>query len=134
MASRGPAGNMPTRGMIDCVFIGPDYRRSILGSRASRKASPSRMNASTVQKMARLGNRATWGAFHMSAPASLSMPPQSDVDGCEPMPRNDRLAAVMMDVPTRMVKYTTMDEMVPGRMWRIRMVQSEAPMLLVASM
>ena len=50
------------------------------------------------------------------------------------MPRKDRLAAVMIDVPTRIVKYTTMGEMVPGRMWRTMMVQSDAPMLRADSM
>ena len=50
------------------------------------------------------------------------------------MPRKDRLAAVMIDVPTRIVKYTTMGEMVPGRIWRTMMVQSDAPMLRADSM
>ena len=49
------------------------------------------------------------------------------------MPRNDRLAAVMIEVPIRIVPYTTIGEIVPGRMWRMMMVQSDAPTLLTAS-
>ena len=30
------------------------------------------------------------------------------------MPRNDRLAAVMIEVPIRIVPYTTIGEIVPG--------------------
>src|SRR5688572_19300160 len=99
------------------------------GSSASRNPSPSKLNARTVRNMARLGNIATCGAITMSARASLSMAPHSGVGGCAPMPRNDRLAAVMIEVPIRMVKYTTIDDNVPGRMWRNKIVASEAPML-----
>ncbi|MCY1528553.1 hypothetical protein D9M68_636600 [compost metagenome] len=70
----------------------------------------------------------------MSARASLSIAPHSGVGGCAPMPRNERLAAVMIEVPTRIEKYTTIDEIVPGRMCRTMMVQSDAPMLRSASM
>src|SRR5690606_30347928 len=66
--------------------------------------------------------------------ASLSMAPHSGVGGCAPMPRKERLAAVMMDVPIRIVPYTTMGDMVPGRIWRNMMTASEAPMLRMASM
>ncbi|MNU03973.1 hypothetical protein D3C72_2481980 [compost metagenome] len=59
----------------------------------------------------------------------MSIAPHSGVGGCAPRPRNDRLAAVMMEVPIRMVKYTTIDERVPGKICRTMMVQSEAPML-----
>ena len=69
----------------------------------------------------------------MSARASLSIAPHSGVGGCAPRPRNDRLAAVMIDVPIRIVKYTTTDEIVPGRICRTMMVQSDAPMLRAAS-
>ncbi|MCY1384150.1 hypothetical protein D9M69_723660 [compost metagenome] len=91
------------------------------------------MNASTVKKMARAGKIATCGAITMSARASFSIAPHSGVGGDAPMPRNDRLAAVMMEVPMRIVPYTTMGEIVPGRMWRMMMVQSDAPTLLTAS-
>ncbi|MNE41595.1 hypothetical protein D3C80_1356750 [compost metagenome] len=100
-----------------------------LGSSASRSPSPSRLNASTVMNIARLGKIATCGAITMSARASLSIAPHSGVGGCAPRPRNDRLAAVMIEVPIRMVKYTTIDEIVPGSICRRMMVQSEAPML-----
>ena len=86
-----------------------------------------------MKKIARLGNSATCGALTMSARASLSIAPHSGVGGCAPMPRNDRLAAVMIEVPRRIVKYTTIAEMLPGRMCRITMVQSLAPMLRTAS-
>ncbi|CUJ23687.1 Uncharacterised protein [Achromobacter ruhlandii] len=69
----------------------------------------------------------------MSARASFSIAPHSGVGGEAPMPRNDRLAAVMIEVPMRIVPYTTIGEIVPGRMWRMMMVQSDAPTLLTAS-
>ena len=50
------------------------------------------------------------------------------------MPMNDRLAAVMIEVPIRSEKYTTTAAMVPGKMWRVTIVQSDAPMLRAASM
>ena len=50
------------------------------------------------------------------------------------MPRNDRLAAVMIDVPMRKEKYTTTADTVPGKIWRAMIVQSDAPMLRAASM
>ncbi|CPN41985.1 Uncharacterised protein [Bordetella pertussis] len=53
--------------------------------------------------------------------------------GCAPMPRKDRLAAVMMEVAMRMVPYTTMGDIVPGRICRMMIVQSEAPTLRTAS-
>ena len=52
----------------------------------------------------------------MSARASLSIAPHSGVGGCAPMPMNDRLAAVMIDVPMRSEKYTTTAAIVPGKM------------------
>ncbi|CFW35325.1 Uncharacterised protein [Bordetella pertussis] len=69
----------------------------------------------------------------MSARASLSIAPHSGVGGCAPMPRKDRLAAVMMEVAMRMVPYTTMGDIVPGRICRMMIVQSEAPTLRTAS-
>ncbi|KAI3491005.1 hypothetical protein L1887_45172 [Cichorium endivia] len=71
---------------------------------ASRSPSPSRLNASTVRKMARLGKIATCGAITISALASFSIAPHSGVGGCAPSPRNDRLAAEIIDTPMRMVK------------------------------
>src|SRR5471030_169979 len=75
-----------------------------LGSSASLSPSPNRLNASTVRNIAKLGKIATCGAITISARASLSIAPHSGVGGCAPMPRNERLAAVMIDVPMRMVK------------------------------
>ena len=69
----------------------------------------------------------------MSARASLSIAPHSGVGGWAPMPMNDRLAAVMIDVPMRSEKYTTTAAIVPGKMCRITIVQSDAPMLRAAS-
>ncbi len=44
------------------------------------------------------------------------------------MPRKDRLAAVMIDVPIRSVKYTSTTDTVIGKTCRRMMVQSPAPM------
>ncbi len=62
----------------------------------------------------------------MSARASLSIAPHSGVGGCAPMPRNGQ-AGRGDDRGARRAseKYTTIEEMVPGRMWRTTMVQSE---------
>ncbi|MNW07345.1 hypothetical protein D3C71_2039300 [compost metagenome] len=84
--------------------------------------------------IARLGKIATCGAITISARASLSIAPHSGVGGWAPSPRNDRLAAVMIEVPMRRVKYTTIDEIVPGKICRMMMVQSDAPMLRADSM
>ena len=70
---------------------------------------------------------ATCGAITMSARASFSIAPHSGVGGEAPMPRNDRLAAVMIEVPIRIVPYTTIGEIVPGRMWRMMMVSRTRP-------
>ena len=88
---------------------------------------------STVKKMARLGKIATCGATTISARASFNIAPHSGVGGCAPRPRKDKLAAVMMDVPIRMEKYTTMDEIVPGKIWRSIIVIGPAPRLRAAS-
>src|SRR5439155_25049814 len=93
--------------------------RSICGSSASRRPSPRRLKASTVKKIARLGKSATCGEVIMSARASLSIAPHSGVGGWAPMPINDRLAAVIIDVPIRSEKYTTTAAIVPGKMCRI---------------
>lgn len=73
------------------------------------------------------------GALSMSARASFSMEPHSGVGGCVPRPRKDRLAAVMIEVPMRIVRYTTIDEIVPGSRWRSMMTESGAPMERTAS-
>ena len=90
------------------------YARSIFGSSASRSPSPSRLKASTVKKIARLGNSATCGAFTMSARASFSIAPHSGLGGCAPRPMNDSAAAVRMEVPMRSEAYTITAGIVPG--------------------
>lgn len=101
----------------------------IFGSSASRNPSPNRLNASTVRKIATAGKSATCGAMTISARASLSIAPHSGVGGCAPNPRNDRLAAEIIDVPIRIVKKTTIDETVPGNIWLNKIVVSLAPIL-----
>ena len=64
---------------------------------------PSRLNASTVTKIATAGKSATCGDITISARASLSIAPHLG-GGCAPRPRNDRLAAEIIDTPMRMVK------------------------------
>ena len=44
------------------------------------------------------------GAITISARASFSIAPHSGVGGCAPSPRNDRLAAEIIDTPIRIVK------------------------------
>lgn len=75
------------------------------------------------------GKSATCGAMTISARASLSIAPHSGVGGCAPNPRNDRLAAEIIDVPIRIVKKTTIDETVPGKIWLNKIVVSLAPIL-----
>jgi ribosomal protein S12 methylthiotransferase len=59
------------------------------------------LNASTVKKIASAGKIAPCGAVSISERAASSIAPHSGVGGCAPIPRNDRLAAVMIDVPMR---------------------------------
>src|SRR5689334_25147864 len=70
----------------------------------------------------------------MSARAASSIAPHSGVGGWAPRPRNDRLEAVMLDVPMRNEEYTMTAEIVPGKMWRITIVKPDAPRLRAASM
>src|SRR4029453_6691866 len=102
-------------------------RRSSFGSSASRNPSPSRLKARTVKKIASAGKIAACGAVSISERAASSMAPHSGVGGCAPMPRNDRLAAVMIEVPMRSEKYTMTADTVPGKMCPHTILESDAP-------
>ena len=63
-----------------------NYRRNV-GSRASRKASPMKLMASTVTIIAKPGAIDMTGNMRINSLALLSMEPHSAVGGCAPSPR-----------------------------------------------
>ncbi len=86
-ASSGPGGSVGTIGAPALsVAIVPPPQRS-LGSRASRTASPSMMNASTVRLSAPAGHSSMCGALRMELDASEMSIPQETVGGLRPTPR-----------------------------------------------
>src|SRR5690606_26548675 len=100
---------------------------SCLGSRASRRPSPSRLNPSTARKIADPGKIDIQGAWVMKFLAVFSIEPHDGWGGCRPSPRNDRLASAMMAVAMVMVACTISGGMMLGRMWRTMMRVSDAP-------
>ena len=73
------------------------------GSSASRNPSPNRLKASTVMNIAAGEDRHVRRDHHIGA-RLVEHRPHSGVGGWAPVPRNDRLAAVMIEVPMRRVK------------------------------
>src|SRR5262245_63884826 len=60
------------------------------GSKASRRASPTRLVARTVRVIAIPGKIPTQGADSRTGRASMIIPPQDGVGGWTPGPRNER--------------------------------------------
>ena len=67
-----------------------------LGSSASRRPSPTRLNDSTVRKIASPGQIAIQGALVRKRCAELSIEPHEGAGGCWPRPRNESAASAMI--------------------------------------
>src|SRR5919201_3795991 len=109
------------------------YLVAARGSRKSRSASPTRLSASTMTKIARPGSSTTCGLRITNCRPVASMLPQSAVGGCVPRPRNDRPAVARIFAPTSRLKATITGDSRWGRTWRRRMTGSVAPSARAAS-
>src|SRR3954468_2004092 len=77
--------------------LGPrTHRALLLGSRASRMPSPTRLNPSTASPMARPGAKDTQGATCSRSRPSATMAPQLGVGGWAPRPTKESAASAMM--------------------------------------
>src|SRR5690606_6557755 len=86
--------------------LGGTHRR-LLGSSASRMASPKRVKPRAVTAMAMPGSSASWGAMAKRSWAATSIRPHSATagSGC-PRPRNESAATSMMAVARFRVAWT----------------------------
>src|SRR5882762_11136054 len=87
-----------------------------LGSSASRRPSPIRLNDSTVRKIASPGQIAIQGALVRKRCAELSIEPQDGAGGCWPRPRNESAASAMIAAAIESVACTSSDGRMFGRM------------------
>src|SRR5438552_3478668 len=92
---RSSSGSSAARGPDDEARRYSPLRR---GSSRSRRASPTRLNASTATMIASPENVVIHGQHLMYCRPSLRMFPQLGVGGGMPSPRNDRPASVRMAV------------------------------------
>src|SRR4029078_4765995 len=87
-----------------------------LGSSASRRPSPTRLNERTTRKIASPGQTAIQGALVRKRCAALSMLPQDGGGGCWPRPRKDSAASAMMAAAIDSVACTNSAGMMLGRL------------------
>src|SRR5690606_36315674 len=85
-----------------------------LGSMASRSASPRRLSASTVSRMARLGKTVSHQASRMCSKPSRIMLPQVAVGGGTPRPMKLSEASVRIAEAIHMEPSTTTSEIMFG--------------------
>ena len=105
----------------------------VRGSRKSRTASPTRLRASTITKIATPGSSTTCGLRITNCRPVASMLPQSAVGGWVPSPRKDSPAVVRILAPTSRLKATTTGESRCGTTWRARISRSGLPSARAAS-
>src|SRR6478672_5585446 len=74
---------------LEQAHVGSPRRRSVRGSKTSRRLSPRKLNASTTVKIARPGNVPIHHHWKYCVP-SATIDPHSAWGGCAPRPRNDR--------------------------------------------
>src|SRR6185503_5611037 len=87
-------------------------------SSASRKPSPSKLNASTAVLIRSAGNSSSCGCASIVLMPSLLMLPHDGVGGATPMPMNDRNASMKITRGTSNVSVTRITPIVLGIMWR----------------
>jgi len=98
----------------------------------SRSASPSRLNDTTVNTIARPGKTLIHHAWRMKSRPSFSARPHVGVEGLTPNPRNDKVDSERMPRPTAKVSCTVMGATMLGRMWRAITRRSVAPTVRAA--
>src|ERR1700737_1206838 len=74
--------------------------RFCLGSRASRRPSPRKLNAISVKESAIAGARTMWGAIRMAWKPSAAIAPQEGGGGGTPRPRKLRKASKRLPLGT----------------------------------
>src|SRR2546430_7231159 len=92
--------------------------RFCLGSRASRKPSPRKLNAISVSESAIAGASTMGGEMRMAWKPAAAIAPQDGVGGGTPRPRKLRKASKRMAMGTPMVAWTIIGPSEFGRMWR----------------
>src|SRR5207244_10778309 len=108
------------------VQVGDD-RPILVGSSASRTASPSSVHATTTSTSATPGAVATQCALTSVSRPEAIMLPHDGVGGCTPRPRNERLASSMIALPTPSAAATMTGVSAFGRMWRPSTRLRDAP-------
>src|SRR5438309_8970631 len=101
--------------------------RFCLGSRASRKPSPRKLNAISVSESAIAGASTMWGEMRMAWKPSAAMAPQEGVGGGTPRPRKLRKASKRIAMGMPMVAWTISGPRAFGRMWRKMILLALAP-------
>src|SRR3989454_8734544 len=101
--------------------------RFCLGSRASRRPSPRKLNAISVNDSAMAGTRTTCGAMRMAWNPSAAIAPQDVVGGWTPRPRKLKKASKRMACGTPKVAWTMIGPNALGRMWRDRVLFGRGP-------
>src|SRR5699024_7121585 len=91
------------------------YSERNLGSIASRMASPSKFNANTVSKMAKLGYTANHHASIIFSKPSLIMLPKVEAGGRTPKPIKLNDASVRMAEAVQSEANTTTSEIIFGK-------------------
>src|SRR5450631_245054 len=86
--------------------MGCYYGQTDLGSSASRRPSPSRLELSTSRKIARPGRKKKTGSEARNVTESVRMLPSVGVGAGTPTPRKDRAASALTLVGKISVPYT----------------------------
>src|SRR5204863_5812259 len=94
--------------------------RFCLGSSASRRPSPRKLNAISVKDSAMAGTRTMWGAIRRAWKPSAAIAPQDGVGGWTPRPRKLKKASKRMGWGTPKVAWTMIGPKPLGRRWRLR--------------
>src|SRR6184192_1382395 len=107
--------------------------RFCLGSSASRRPSPRKLNAISVSESAIAGASTMWGAMRSAWKPSAAMAPQEGVGGWTPRPRKLKKASNRMACGIPKVAWTMMGPSALGRMWRERILLGRVPLARAAS-
>src|SRR5690606_223130 len=99
-------------------FCGHAHLPLPLGSKASRRPSPTKLKPRTTTIIAKPGQRMRFGARRMKSLPSAIIAPHSGVGGCTPSPRKPRAALARMASGMPKVAVTTTGVRTLGSTWR----------------
>src|SRR4029453_13064545 len=97
-----------------CRSLSQRFKR---GSRASRRPSPSMLNASVVRKMAIPGNTTSQGLVSINTRFAFRSHPQLGVGGCVPNPKKLSDDSMRIEVDTESVLVIIIGAMQLGSTW-----------------